>query len=241
VVAALALLAGATGAIVYLSRPASADKLYATITAKVESDDDPSLGKVENEVSDFLTRFPDDPRAERLRGYQERIELDKLDRKLQRESRNGGSIDRSTLPAERLYLQGIAEANNSPEKALSLLQSLLDLYGAQGPTDSAARQDAKSATESRNAESRTADVVQLAKRRIKSLETEAARLQSERLAAIEKRMRVAAEIAKENPEVAAAMYRAVIRLYADDAGAAAIVATARERLAELEKKELEKK
>jgi serine/threonine-protein kinase len=94
----VAVLASLTGVALYLSRPQSADKLYASIDARVEGDDDASLGKVENEVNEFLRRFPEDPRADVLRSYQERIELDKLERRLQRLTRGGG-INTSLLPA----------------------------------------------------------------------------------------------------------------------------------------------
>ena len=73
--AVLALLAGGAA---YLSRPLSADKLYSMIDSRVERDDDASIAKVENEVNDFLERFPDDARGDTLRNYKERIDLAKL-------------------------------------------------------------------------------------------------------------------------------------------------------------------
>ncbi len=86
--AAIAAVLAAIGGIAwYLSRPPSADKLYHSVISRIDSDEGGSLVRVENEVNDFIARYPEDPRVGQFERYKERIELDKLERKLQRKSR----------------------------------------------------------------------------------------------------------------------------------------------------------
>ena len=81
-----------------------------------KGDERAPLGTVEAEVDEFLVLYPDDPRAGEIERYKERIELDKLERKLRRESRAGGTADPSLLPAEQLYLQAMNSGDASPDK-----------------------------------------------------------------------------------------------------------------------------
>jgi serine/threonine-protein kinase len=231
----VAVLAGLSGIALYLSRPPSADKLFATIDARVEGDDDASLGKVEKEVNEFLIRFPDDPRADVLRSYQERIELDKLERRLQRLARGGG-INTSLLPVEQLYLTSVSRAPSSPDESLAMLQTLVDLYGPSASVDTTgdATHEYKNDAD-RDAASRTADVVQLAIRRLKSLQTDVERQHKQQIAALEERLATAERLSTTNPQQAAAIYRAIEKLHAGDAWANRIVETARSQLATLEK------
>jgi serine/threonine-protein kinase len=232
----VAVLAGIVGAALYLSRPPSADNLYASIDARVEGDDDVSLARVENQVNAFLHRFPDDPRANVLRNYQERIELDKLERRLQRLTRGGG-INPSLLPAEQLYLQAIGRFASTPDESLAMLESLVDLYGAElpaGVTADSARGVPNGAEQ--DAANRTADVVQLAQRRLKPMRADIARQQKQQLAALEERLAAAERLSATNPQQAAAMYRAILKLHASNKWAEKVVETARGRLAKLEAK-----
>jgi hypothetical protein len=228
----IAIIAAAGGAIVYLSRPPSADKLYAAITTRVAGDDDSSLGKAENEINDFLARFPDDSRAELLRTYSERMQLDKLERKLQRQTRSGWSINTSLLPAEQLYLDAAAMANSSPEKALAMLGAMIGLY------DNEALVDAKSlptaATTKKNADrdatERTANVVQLAKRRMQGLRADLAKQHEQQLAAIKERLSAADRLKATNPQQSTAIFQAIVNLYSDETWAADEVRRARDEL-----------
>jgi hypothetical protein len=232
----VAVLASLTGVALYLSRPQSADKLYASIDARVEGDDDASLGKVENEVNEFLRRFPEDPRADVLRSYQERIELDKLERRLQRLTRGGG-INTSLLPAEQLYLQAVGRFASFPDESLAMLEALVDLYGAEKSAGATAdlADGAKKGPEL-DAANRTADVVQLAKRRLKPMQADIARQREQQVTALEERLAAAERLSAKNPQQAAAMYRAILKLHENNEWAEKVVETARSRLAKLETK-----
>jgi eukaryotic-like serine/threonine-protein kinase len=216
---------------VYLSRPPSADKLYALITSRVDSEDDASLGKVDNEVTDFLNRFPDDSRADTLRSYRERIELDKLERKLQRQMRSRGVTDVALLPAEDLYLQATNSATNSPERSLAMFESLITLYG---PESNPSAQSTIKKTQ-RDSNDRTNAVVQLARRRIDKMRAEITQQHEAKLAAVNERLAAAERVAATNPDQAKAMCRAIITLHENDVWATAAVEKARAQLVTLEK------
>jgi eukaryotic-like serine/threonine-protein kinase len=233
-----AILATMVGVAMYLSRPPSAEKLYSSIAARVNSDDDSSLGKVEDEVNKFLQHFSDDPRADVLRGYKERIELDKLERKLQRQTRSSGSTEVSLLPVEQLYLQAIGLVDTAPDQASTRLESLIDLYGTEAPVDlkGGGPSASNKRRHNRDAAGRAADVVQLAKRRLKTLRVDTTRLRTEQLAALEERLAAADRLSETNPKQAATMYRAMLNLYDGDAWAAPVIEKVRTQLAALEKK-----
>ena len=96
--AATVAVLGMIGAIAWhLSRPPRRTSLYASVMSRVESDEGGSLLRVENEVNDFIARFPDDPRVDQFERYKERIELDKLERKLQRKTRGSAATDPTLL------------------------------------------------------------------------------------------------------------------------------------------------
>jgi eukaryotic-like serine/threonine-protein kinase len=231
------IIAAAGGVIMYLSRPPSADKLYTAITARVGGDDDSSLGKAENEINDFLARFPDDSRAELLRSYRERMQLDKLERKLQRQTRSGWSANTSLMPAEQLYLDAAATANSSPEKALAMLGSLVDLYDNAAPVDPKSLPMAATSkkTADRDAAERTASVVQLAKHRMQGLRADLAKQHEQQLAAIKERLSVADRLKANNPQQAAGILEAIVNLYSDEAWAADAVRRARDELKAMKK------
>lgn len=232
-----AVLAVMGGAIAYVSRPPTADKLYTKITTRAGSDDEGSLGKVENEIDDFLKRFPDDARSDVLRSYKERIDLDKLERKLQREARGGGSINTTHVPAEQLYLEALGKAATAPEKAIELLTAIVDLYdnATVEASVSNSRDDGAKSREDRNAANQTAGVVRLAQSRIQSLRADLAKQRDQHLAALNERLEAAEKLKATKPERAATMYRAIVKLHEGDAWAAPVVDKARSELAKLEK------
>jgi serine/threonine-protein kinase len=209
-----AILAAIAAAAAYLSRPLSADELYQAIMSRVESDDDTALATIANEMDEFLMRFPLDARAAELERYKQRIELDKLERKFNRQSRGQGALNASLLPVEQLYLRAVAQAEISPDQGAAMMQAIVDLHGPDANSQENPQVTA---------------VVQLAKRRLETL-----RQQEGQLAWLNERMAAAAQLAKSNSRQAAAMYRAIVELYANEAWANEAVAEARRQLAVLE-------
>jgi hypothetical protein len=212
------VLAGMVGLAFYLSKAPSADRLYQAVTGG-DSEDRPPLSTVETQVNEFLALYPDDPRAGEMERYKNRIELDKLERRLRRESRDGASADPSLLPAEQLYLQAADVAEISPEKATSMLESLINLYGPE-PSDS-------------DRDERVSAVVALAKRQLVALRGDVDKLHERQLASLRERLDVANELTRANVKEAADMYQAIIDLHGDDEWAKEIVEAAQKKLAEL--------
>jgi serine/threonine-protein kinase len=216
--ALVAVLAGMVGLAFYLSRAPSADALYEAVTGS-EGEERPPLSMVENQINEFLAMYPDDPRAPELERYKNRIELDKLERRLRRESRDGGAADPSLLPAEQLYLQAADVAATSPDRAVAMLESLVNLYGPH-------------ANES-DEDDRASAVVALAKRRLATLKGDVEKLHERQIASLKERLNVAEGLSKSDAKSAAAMYQAILDLHSGDPWAAQIVGTAKRRLAEV--------
>ncbi len=197
----LALAIAALGGLgLYLSRPASPDQLYERISSHADADDGDSMRAVEREIGEFVARFPQDPRAAELRPYQQRIELDRMNRRLQLQARRGGLADPALRPVEVLYLEAMNTASSSPEQAIEMLESLIKLYSS----------DDKQSTNQRRAM-----CVQLAERQLAQLREDVAKLTSRQLAAIRERLTAADALASEHPTQARDMYQAIINLYGD--------------------------
>jgi serine/threonine protein kinase len=215
----------------YLSRPLTADALYNRIATRAEADDPDSLRNAEREIHQFLERFPDDPRASELQLYSRQLELDRLERSLQLRARRNGALDLALLPVESLYLQATSAVQTSPEQAAVMLQSLIDLYGADAAVDSAgsqtiAKQDDQLA--------RQAACVDLARRSLERLRADLVKQRSRQLASVQERLTAAGKISDQHPAEAAAIYRAIVNLHQNDAWADDVVAEARHRLDEIQ-------
>lgn len=220
----------------HLSRPPSADTLYESVMSRIDSDEGGSLVRVENEVNDFIARFPEDPRVSQFEGYKERIELNKLERKLQRKTRGSTATVSSLLPAEQLYLRASGMADLEPDKSLMMLESIVNLYGAGDSTESSTTKVAAGKKDpEREAAARTADVVQLAKRRMETIRADWDRQRERELADLNDRLDVAEKLAAKDAGRAAGIYQAIINVHQDDTWAQSVVAKARSRMAELKK------
>jgi hypothetical protein len=191
-----------------------------------------SSASAEGDVEKFLAIYPDDPRSAELRRYRDNIDLDRLERKLQRESR--GASDPALLPVEQLYVQADGMAPTSPEETMKKLKSLVDLYGVTPPgsAEEAAAGKKQSKAE-REQVDRTAAIVRLAQRRIERLRAELTKQHERMLAELKERMATAKGFETTQPAEAAAMYRAMIELYGTEGWAEAAVGEARARLSKL--------
>jgi hypothetical protein len=117
-----------------------------------------------------------------------------------------------------------------------MLESMANLYGAAGPADTSAVPGSASKKDSgRDDAARTADVVQLARRRIGTMRADLTRRHERDLADLNDRLGVAERLAKTDVRQAATMYQAIIDLHQGETWAEAIVAKARSRMAELKK------
>lgn len=233
--ATLAVLGTIGWAAWHLSRPPSADALYSTVMSRIEADETGSLVRVETEVNDFIKRFPNDPRVSQFEEFKDRIELNKLERTLERRARGNATAMPVLLPAEQLYLRAASIADSDPDQALKLLESLMNLYGPAEANDGPEAQRAAKKDSKIDTARRTADVVQLAERRMKTLRADVDRLREKDLAALNERLAAAEKLEQTEADRAMGIYKAIIDLHHDDAWAEAVVTKARTRLTEMKK------
>jgi exonuclease VII small subunit len=155
----------------------------------------------------------DDPRRVELLGYQERIELDRLDRRLGRRARRPGQ-DGSLLPVERAYIEAVRLLEHDGPQGVDRLKSVIELY-EQGSDASAT----------------TRRCLELAQRRLQQHRIEVAQIVEDDLAALDARLQLAERLSSTEPETARKMFQAVVDLYGDKPWAASAVARAQDALA----------
>lgn len=207
------LLAGllAIGAAVwYAMRPVSADTLYARIEAHAGDSE-----TREAEITDFLQRFPGDPRVAQLHQYQQEIELALQEERY--EKRASGLIRNDLpLPIERDYVDAIQTARLNAGQGEAKLQAIVDLYGHRAdPNDATGR------------------CLTLVQRRLASLREQIQAQAKFRLEFLRTRLHEARDLLPHDPARAAEICRAIVVLYSDKPWAAAEVHQAEQMLAEL--------
>lgn len=210
-VAAIAALAFATW---YFLKPPSLDKLYARAMAANEND---RLSEAEADIEAFLKRAdPNDPRSQDLDELRDRIEVDKLERKLDVRRRVRGKAGNELSSVERDYVEALKQVDLDPELGMKKMMALLDLYGG----DAALQPDV------------TRQCLELAKRKLEKLRKDVAKYAQEHREQISAQMDRADALSKDDPQTAQKMWRAVIELYDGKAWATDLVDQARAKLEE---------
>ena len=207
----------------YLMRPATADKLFAEIHAKLEKEGTDDLRIVSGELEEFLSRYPDDPGAGDLSAFQAQLEFQRFERRIRTKSRLRGSAQLS--PIEKVYIQAMAKADVDPGAATATLRALVALYD---PLDRI-----------RSAEAMELDSDQLllvsARKQIDKLSAGAETEAGDELPALQERMAAAEELLQTNPEETRRMYQAVIEIYGSKSWAKKVVAEASDAIQKLAK------
>ncbi|HCK41050.1 MAG: serine/threonine protein kinase [Pirellulales bacterium] len=217
VFALVALLGGGY----YLMRPASADSLYAEIHAKIEQSGTDDLRIVADPLEEFLTRFPDDSRANELADFQEQLEFQRFERRIRTKSRLRGNVVLS--PIEKIYFEAMAEAEDNPTTAVVSLRALVALYDPQDQT--------------RDTKSKKLDSDQLllvsARKQIDKLSTRIRAEKETLLPALQERLVVARKQISTDPKSAHRMYLAIIEIYDSKSWARPAVEEARRAIKRL--------
>jgi len=186
-------------------QPPTADGLYNRIMGRVGDESIDSVRSAEDDIRSFLNQFSDDPRAKKIRGYQREIDLYQQDNKI--------SGAENPTPVERAYSDALGYASSEPEKSAAKLQAVIDLYAAQSDASLPA-----------------GNCIELARRHLKLLRQEIATFAAEQLPLIQSRLDRADSLKSDEPQRAAAMYRAVIELYSAKPWAATAVERAKAAL-----------
>jgi hypothetical protein len=208
----LVILGVATWLVLVALRPPTADQLFERIQAAGRQQSVDALVGVEDEMQTFLSQFPHDPRGMEVRSLVEEIELYRLERRFERQSRRAGSRT-DLLPVERAYLEAMQLAPANPELAVVRLEALLAVFGSELQADE-----------------RTEPCVELARRQLERLRGNIDHWSQEHLQAIIDQLDRADSLQATDPAAAHAIRRGVVELYEDKRWAAAAVVRARESL-----------
>ncbi len=198
----------------YFMRPPSADALYQRIETVAADEKPEKLFDAEEDIRRFLDRFPDDPRAAKVKPYLDEIDLMHLEGRVQRLPRQSAA-GKLVVPIQRDYVEAISLVGTSPDRAIAKLQAVVAVYG-QTP----------------NPSETTAQFLELARRKIKQLEEQSQRETPDRLAVIDHSLREAETFRASDPTKARTIWSSVVELYSDKPWAAGRVARARAALAE---------
>lgn len=209
-VAAIAALGWGTW---YLLQPPGLDKLYARAVAANEND---SLSEAEADIEDFLARCEaDDPRTTELQVLLDQIETDRLERRLEKQSRRREKLGELS-PVERDYVEALRQVEIDPEAGMKKINALLNLYG-----DDAADQPAV-----------TRQCLELARRKLDKLREDVPAYVKGHRDRIAAQLDRADALTDNDPQTAEKIWRAVIELYDGKSWAVDFVAHARKKLNE---------
>jgi serine/threonine-protein kinase len=218
----LVLLATTLGGLAWLgwrlTRPATADQLYASIDEYVAEKGDANLTPVAGQIEEFLKRFPEDQRADAIRGYKEEFDLQKHERQLKLRNRMSGNA--KPLPTVEIFGEAVRMQNTDPARAAAMLEALLHLYPKDGGSRAELSEDERT-------------YLALAERQLAKLRQVNDKRAAEQLPVLKERLAAAQRLETSVPEQAAAMYQALVDLYDDQPWAADVVNQARARQQEL--------
>ena len=211
----------------YLLQPVPPDVLYVRIAAAIregEPADGYSLSQLrsaQNNIEQFLAHYPDHPSAEQIRGYQDELGLLEHERRLER--RMQFSTLRSLSPVERTYISVLTSSPHDPDEMIDKLRAFIAVF-----------QTVRSSKESVESQRRTASpveiCVELARRRLKKLEQDAAEINAEQEQVIRRRLDEAADWDALDPKRAEGIRRGIIELYQNHRWAKELVKEAQQLL-----------
>ncbi|MFM7076900.1 MAG: serine/threonine-protein kinase [Planctomycetaceae bacterium] len=127
---ALGITAGVLAGGWSLLRPRTADELHARILA-VATAPGGDLRDAEDDITRFLARHADDPRAPEVAAIARRLEVDRLERRSRHKLRSGRLLE----PIERDYRAAMEREADGPSACIEALEALVALHpGDDGET-----------------------------------------------------------------------------------------------------------
>jgi hypothetical protein len=130
VLAAAVLALG--GGVFFGTRPASADRLYQRVKSAAEEGGAERLVNVESDLTRFVEAYPDDPRLAEMQGFQQDLQLYRLQKRFELRARRVGGVE-GLSPLERAYLAAIQTGSRDPGLSLTQLEALVSVFG--GPAE----------------------------------------------------------------------------------------------------------
>jgi len=195
----------------YMLQPPTADTLYRRIERHAASGSTDVPQQTEDDIGQFLVRFPRDPRSDGLRNYAEKIEIAHLKSRLELIEK-GFNVQPSPSPLERVYLDVLNAARVDPEAGIKKFKAMIALF------------------ESKDDSGPNRRCIQLAKQRLDDFKQQYEVQSREQRAIVEERLNRADQLRKTDPESANAIYGAVLVLYENKKWAKDVVQRARAAL-----------
>ncbi|ADB18547.1 serine/threonine protein kinase [Pirellula staleyi DSM 6068] len=222
-VGAMLLLATAVvvAGVYFATRQATADQLAARIEAAAADEDPLKLAEAEQDLVNFIARFPEDSRVEAFRKLESDLELFRLQRRFELRARRPSSSE-GLLPVERAYLEVLPLIAADPPLAAERLAALLVIFDQTSVKD-------LSLVESRRIE----QCLQLARQQLTQLRSQNAQSSSSTGNLLAQKLAQAKSLESSDPTQSRAIYEAIIKLYGDRSYAAPSVSEARDRLSKL--------
>jgi len=219
------LLIGLT--VYYLLQPVPPDVLFARITATIREGEPTGgyslaqLRSAQSDIRQFLAMYPDHPAAERVRAFQDELDLSEHERRLER--RMQFSALRALTPVERTYVNILTSSANDPEQMIDKLRAFIAVFQTVQP--------AEGSTELHRHTSSPVEIcVELARRRLQTLERDVAEINAEQEQVIRRRLDDAAELDSTDPVRAEGIRRGIVALHQHNRWAAELVEEARRLL-----------
>ena len=215
----------------YLLQPVPPEVLYARITATIREGEPADgysptqLRSAQHDIRQFLAMYPDHPSAEQVWVFQDELDLSEHERRLER--RMQFSTLRSLSPVERTYISVLTSSPHDPDEMIDKLRAFIAVF-----------QTVQSSEESIEPQRRTASpveiCVELARRRLKKLEQDAAEINAEQEQVIRRRLDEAEDWDSTDPTRAEGIRRGIIELYQHNRWAKELVKEAQQLLASTE-------
>ena len=202
-----------------MSRPYSADALYAIVSQAAATGNQHDLARVRGRVDEFLNRFPHDRRAGEVAEYRRELELDRAGRRLAARAQRQRHADLAALdPAEQIYVEAMRYAASNPAEAVRRLDAFIGLFEdadhAITPTMPPPKNDPR------------ARCVELARRELKRLRQQIDQWRRRDQAVLTERLRHAEQLATTDPAAARRIWHGIVTLYGDKPWAATAVTRA---------------
>jgi hypothetical protein len=195
----------------YMLQPPDAATLYARVEASVKEDQDndgveeedeidiQGLSAVRNEIKTLLQDHNaelDITQRARLERYEEELELDRLERQLDRESRRVSG--KQLTPIERAYLDAIVTLRSNRAAGLEKLKALVNLFGIVPDNHIS-----------------TGKCLKLARRQIRRVEDAMAESADDDLRYIDGRLTLASTYTVEEPDESRRIYEGLLVIYGE--------------------------
>jgi serine/threonine protein kinase len=188
----------------------TADQRFAEIEREAGRNQPPALIAIESKIRDFIERYPDDPRSEKVQALAQEVEDLHRQQRVDNESRRLDRADAHSA-VERAYRDALNLKLVSPELAIRKFQALVDLYAA---------------------DAQQAGWVRQARGELERLEQQLAEVVREDRRAVVEQLARAETLEPTDPAAAEEIRRAIITLYGDKPWLESLVDKAKRALVE---------